>query len=104
MVVADMKLGTFRGELAVAVECFQIIGPRFDGGRQPDRQQAVGDVIVVTGLGSCSPLVQSTSTTFALTMRFRWLAEMTRFSIKLTIGFIPKRQVRGLINYKLWSR
>ena len=30
-----------------------------------------GDAIVVTGSGNCSPLALSTSTTFALIIRFR---------------------------------
>src|SRR5258708_8438405 len=49
-----------------------------------------GEAIVVTGSGNCWPLVLLTSTTFALTIRFRYVAEMTRFSssTKLMAGFM----------------
>jgi hypothetical protein len=64
------------------VERFQKIQRRFDRIRQPDAQRAarLGEEIVVTGSGNCSPLALSTSTTFALIIRFRYVAEMTRFS------------------------
>ena len=40
-VLIDVKLQAFPGILAVAVQRFQIIGPRFDGVGQSDPQRAV---------------------------------------------------------------
>jgi len=72
--------------------------------------------MVVTGSGSCRPVAFSTSTTFALTINLRYVAEITRFSIStnLMMGFmrpqdcprIPRRTVRsgtGQVNRKLWA-
>jgi hypothetical protein len=40
----------------------------------------MGDAIVVTGSDRSAPLAQSTSKIFALTIKFRYVAETTRFS------------------------
>ena len=60
-----------------------------------------GDVILVTGSGNCSPLVLLMSTTVALTMRFRYVAEITRFSssTKLMTGFMLK----WYVSRRIWS-
>ena len=49
--------------------------------------------MVVTGSANCSPLALSTTTTLALIIRFRYIAEITRFSIsmKLRIEIIISR-------------
>ena len=54
----------------------------------------------MTGSANCSPLALSTSITFALIIRFRYIAEITRFSIsmKLMIEIIPKRANSELDN------
>ena len=87
-----MKIGTARRRHAVCVQGHQIIGPRLDRIRQPDPSEPVGngEDMVVTGLASCAPLASSTSTTLALTIKFRYVAEITRFSssTKLMTEFI----------------
>jgi len=73
----------------------------------------MGDVIVTTGSGNWLPLAVSTSTTFARTIRFRYVAEMTRLSssIKLITEFMivmkrgfasePYAPATAAVNYKL---
>lgn len=67
-----------------------------------------GDAIVMTGSANCTPLVLSTRTTFALTIRFRYVAEITRFSssTKLMIEIMPTRVRLELyeINYNLYFK
>src|SRR5579859_3136063 len=64
----------------------------------------IGEVIVVTGSGNGEPLALSTRTTFALTIRFRYVAETTRFSssTKLMAEFMRGKEfttesVRGTV-------
>jgi len=75
------------------------IDSRFERIRQADPQAPLGtgEEIVVTGSGSCSPLALSTSTTFALIIKFRYVAEMTRFSssTKLMMEFMRRQLING---------
>jgi hypothetical protein len=55
--------------------------------------------MVVTGSGNGTPLAVSTRTTFALTIRFRYVAEITRFSnsTKWMTEFMRRKVLAGAL-------
>jgi hypothetical protein len=89
---ADVEIDSLRGIFAVSVQRFQMIGSGLteSGSLILSEPLGSGDEIVATRSGNRAPLALSTRTTWALTIRFRYVAEITRFSYstKLITGFI----------------